>query len=525
MSLDNANKDDFNAKISDAVDDLFNPVRQIEIDPATNEVREIGGAALVEQEKDDSPVASGGSSPQAAASAPREVNADKQETLAKLDQALMTLDWEVSRSNVGNMRDLLDQTVKEYDLGALASDGGVVYLMHTLLGRMSESPETVPTSGPLALKNSLTALKIAAMEGQPYSTETRTQLEQAQSSLASVLPEGVSVVPAPSFAAAAVAPISLPAELDAALKQHIGRLTVLLQQRLLPVEDFFSNAGSMTKLYVIIKGVNEQLAQQCTNLKQLLSGVVPSVVPVNNPVPVKIEINAECQSVLQYHLQVLDHCSRRVVPIESLFENMEGQDKLHAIHYEVRCGLSDQKDYLMAILAGKSVDPPVPATIKIPNLPPESECPWPVLVSATWQGQRVAFIPEQICFDGKAGLFAGNLAKMISFELKKLKAWPWSGLTARFRGDLTGKNNKELASLEFPVINLPVEGNGKCGKNVIVLFAEAKGAVFFTGAELANLSVQDGFSWIPERRKEGIIAGFLNDNSAEMIPVIDLVRL
>ena len=36
---------DFNAKISDAVDDLFNAVRQIEIDPATNEVKNIASPA------------------------------------------------------------------------------------------------------------------------------------------------------------------------------------------------------------------------------------------------------------------------------------------------------------------------------------------------------------------------------------------------------------------------------------------------------------------------------------------------
>jgi hypothetical protein len=214
-----------------------------------------------------------------------------------------------------------------------------------------------------------------------------------------------------------------------------------------------------------------------------------------------------------------------VAPIENLFGNMDGQDKLHAIHYEVRCGLKDQKDYLTAILAGQNVEPPVVAKMNLSSTPPVADCPWPMLLSSTWQGVQVAFIPEQVCFDGKAGLFSGNFAKMISFELKKLKSWPWSGLQSRFRGELAERNNKELATLEFPVINLPVEGDGKCGKNVVVLFAESKGAVFFTGTDLNNVSVADGFSWVPERRKEGIIAGFLDDGAGEMIPVVDLARL
>lgn len=517
MGLDTNNQDDFSAKIADAVDDLFNPVRKIEIDPATNEVREIGGSSLTEKE------AAGDSAP--AATAPEPKRADKQATLVKLDQALMTLDWEVSRSNVGNMRDLLDQTVKEYDLGALASEGGVVALMHTLLGRMSETPNNVPTSGPLALKNSLTAIKTAAMEGQPFSAETRTQLEQAQSALVSVLPEGVMVSPVQVVDPVAAASVDLPAVLDDALKHHLLRLDSLLKQRLLPVEGFFGKAASMMKLYVIIKGVNEQLAQQRVSMKQILSGSAPSVIPVNNPVPVTLDISAACQGALQYHLQVLDHCSRRVAPIENLFGNMDGQDKLHALHYEVRCGLKDQKNYLMAILAGQDVAPPKIAKMVLSAAPPEADCPWPVLLSSTWQGVRVAFIPEQVCFDGKPGLFSGNLAKMISFELKKLKSWPWSGLKSRFRGDLAEKTNKELANLEFPVISVPVEGNGRCGKNVVVLFAQSKGAVLFTGTDLENISVAEDFSWVPERRREGIVVGFLTNDLGENIPVVDLSRL
>jgi hypothetical protein len=524
MGLDTNNQDDFSSKIADAVDDLFNPVRQIEIDPATNEVREIGGNTL--PKKEEVSVAKGSDAPSAAAasSAAPSVNIDKQETLAKLDQALMTLDWEVSRSNVGNMRDLLDQTVKEYDLGALASAGGVIALMHTLLGRMSDSPENVPTSGPLALKNSLTAIKTAAMEGQPYGAETRTQLEQAQTALVSVLPEGTSAasVVAPSAVAASV---TLPEPLNVALRHHLGRLDSLLKQRLLPAEDFFGKEKSMTKLYVILKGVNEQLSQQRSSMKQILTGSIPSVIPVNSPVPVAIDIGAECQGALQYHIQVLDHCSRRIAPIENLFSNMDGQDKLHAIHYEVRCGLKDQKDYLVAVLAGETVTPPVPAKMELPDAPPVADCPWSMLVSSKWQGRAIAFIPEQVCFDGKPGLFCRNLGKMISFELKKLKSWPWSGLKARFRGDLAEKTNKELVSFEFPVINIPIEGNGKCGKNVVVLFAESKGGVVFTETGLENVSVDDGFSWIPERRKEGVVAGFLSDDSGEMIPVVDLARL
>ncbi len=513
-------QDEFSAKISDAVDDMFNPVRRIEIDPATNEVIELDVPTL--PLKEGAVSSSAGTATEVTAT--KGSASDKQETLAKLDQSLMTLDWEVSRSNVGNMRDLLDQAVQEYDLGAFASDGGMVALMHKLLYRMNESPENVPTSGPLALKNSLIALKAAAVEGQPFSADTRIKIEKAQAALVAVLPEDtISIaMPPPEVA---VAPVQLPEPLDTALNHHLRCLDGLLKQRLSPVETFFGNAPSMSKLYTIIKGVNEQLSQQRTSMKQILAGSVPSVVAVNDLVPVAIDISKESQAVLQYHLQVLDHCSRRIAPIENLFNNMAGQNKLHAIHYEVRCGLVDQKNYLMAILSGDDVEPPVPAKMKIAAAPQKEDCPWSMLVASTWQGQRVAFIPEQVCFDGKPGLFSGKLEKMISFKLQKLKSWPWSGLQSRFRGDLAEKSNGELARLEFPVVNFSDAGDGRCGKNVVVLFSEAKGAVLFTGVALTNVSVAADFSWIPERRKDGIVAGSLDDGSGEMISVVDLNRL
>ncbi|MBU0682142.1 MAG: hypothetical protein KKD73_12050 [Proteobacteria bacterium] len=538
-SNDIMNRGDFNAKISDAVDDLFNAVRQIEIDPATNEVRELGrpapkaGAAApaLELEK------KGGSqaAPAGKAAAPS-ASAQSHHILSKLDQSLMTLDWEVSRSNAGNMRDLLDKAAREYDLGPLQGEGGVISLMHKILAIMSDAPESVPTSGPLALKSSLTALKAAALEGQPYSAETRTKLEQAQNALLSVLPEQRGVVSAaPSQAPVAVsAAPPLPKEFQVTLKNHIARLDQLINKRLIPVEKFFGKTASLAKLYVVMKAVRQQLAEQSEQLKAALAGRYSNVMPVADPVGISIKLGNECQQLMQYHLQVLNHCARRVAPIEKLFADLEGQHKLHTIHFEIRSGLMGQLHYVAAALDGDFGPlPPLPklaaaAPVAAPRQAGAAvaACPWPTMMVGRWRGEHVAFISDQVCFEGKAGFGSGNIVRQQSLKLKTLKSWPWSGLRSKFRSGLAEKTNKELASLEFPVLDLPLPASGLGGKYIVILFQAAKGGVVLIDAPLEELEIGDQYKWKASTTSEGdLVCGTICSDFGEPIPVVDVTRL
>ncbi len=537
------NQGDFNAKISDAVDDLFNAVRQIEIDPATNEVKELGTptpkaetespALELESQAAGQPAAA---APTPSAAAPS-ASVKNQELLAKLDQSLMTLDWEVSRSNAGNMRDLLDKAAREYDLGPLVGEGGVISLMHKLLAAMSEAPESVPTSGPLALKSSLSAIKAAALEGQPYSAETRSTLEQAQNALLSVLPEQGSV-PVTATAPAASAAPPLPQEFQGALKNHIGRLNQLLGKRLVPVEQFFGRTASLAKLHVVVKSVREQIADQVEQLKAALNGSYGNIMPVADPVAVTIKLGNECQMLMQYHLQVLNHCARRIAPIEKLFADMDGQQKLHAIHFEIRSGLMGQLNYVASALAGEFG--PLPPLPKLATAAPATSsqgpastasaastaCPWTTVMVGRWRGEHIAFIPEQVCFQGKGGFGAGNVARQQSLKLKKLKSWPWSGLKSKFRGTLAEKTNKELASLEFPVLDVPVPASGRDGKNIVVLFQAAKGGVILVDSPLEDLELGDQYQWHASTSSEGdLIGGTISSDFGDPIPVVDVSKL
>lgn len=538
------NQDDFNAKISDAVDDLFSAVRQIEIDPATNEVKRVGGAASSEPNELPSLdlEGSGDSEPAPAAKpdAPSSAGTQGQELLAKLDQSLMTLDWEVSRSNAGNMRDLLDKAAREFDLGPLVGEGRVISLMHEILVSMSEAPESVPTSGPLALKSSLAALKAASLEGQPYSAETRTLIEQAENALHSVLPERVAPSAAPQMEVAAVAaPPPLPQEFQDTLTRHIARLEQLLHKRLLPVENFFGKTPSLAKLHVVIKSVREQLAEQIDQLKAALAGRYSNVMPVADPVSVSIDLGTECQMLMQFHLQVINRCARRVAPIEKLFADMEGQKKLHAIHFEIRSGLMGQLNYIVGALAGdfgplpplpKLAETATPTAAAQPSSPEStatpSVCPWTTLLVGRWRGEHVAFVPEQVCFDGKLGFGAGNIARQQSFKLKKLKSWPWSGLKSKFRSVLAEKSNKELASLEFPLLELPVSASGRDGKNIAILFQDAKGGVVVLDSPLEDLEINDMYEWNASPSSEGdLLCGTISSDFGAPIPVVDISRL
>ncbi len=532
---------DFKSKISDAVDDLFNAVRQIEIDPATNEVKYVGtpapppGKDAPALELESRP---GSESPPVASAASPAGKAQKPELLSKLDQALMTLDWEVSRSNAGNMRDLLDKVAREYDLGPLVGEGGIIALMHKLLAIMSDAPESVPTSGPLALKSSLTALTAAALEGQPYSAETRKQLEQAQNALSTVLPEQGGAFIAPLTASAAP---PLPPAFQTALKNHSSRLEQLIDKRLIPVENFFGKTASLAKLHVVIKSVRKQLAEQQEQLKGALAGRYGTVMPVTDPVSITIKVGKECQMLMQYHLQVLNLCARRIAPIEKMFADMEGQHKLHAIHFEIRSGLMAQLHYLAAALDGDFGPlPPLPkflaatAPLSTPqavgaaaaDVSSSSSCPWSSLLLGRWRGEYVAFIPEQVCFEGPAGFGNGGIARQQSLRLKKLKTWPWTDLQAKFRGALAEKSNKELANLEFPVLELPLPAAGGDGKHVVVLFQVAKGGVVVGDSPLEILEIDDQYSWSASSSPAGdLVGGTISSDFGVAIPVIDVRRL
>lgn len=229
---------------------------------------------------------------------------------------------------------------------------------------------------------------------------------------------------------------------------------------------------------------------------------------------------------MQFHLQVLEHCARRIAPVEKLFSEMDGQQKLYAIHFEIRCGLTDQRSYLVNVLSGDYSPPPSPAKAPVVNKPKPVSCPWQTLLTGSWQGERVAFIPGQVAFEGYCSWWAGGgLSKLAAFPLKKLKAWPWSGLQSRFLGELAERSNKELASMEFPIIDLPLQGTGKSGKAVVVLFQDARGGVALMDAELDDLNVGEQFSWKPAVINDSLFAGELTTEFGEPIPVVDISRL
>lgn len=540
MGSDDLNQGDFNAKISDAVDELFNAVRQIEIDPKTNEVKELATpsspASATGKEIPPLEMESDADSQAGSAPAPQPPGVDS-ETLSRLDQALMTLDWEVSRSNAGSMRDLLDKATREFDLAPLQGQGGLISLMHDLLVAMSERPENVPTSGPLALKSSLAAIKAAALEGQPYSDETSDLVEQGRAALRSVLPEQAEAAAAPQPTVASSSAPPLPQELQVTLKKHIKRLDQLLQKRVVPVETFFNKAPSLARLHVVMKTVRQQLAEQIAQLKGALAGEYGEVMPVADPVSISLKLGDECQKLMQYHLQVLNQCARRIAPIEKLFADMEGQHKLHAIHFELRSGLTTQLHYVAAALNGDFGPlPPLPKlgkpadseTAQAAAAPPAATAapPWSTLKVGRWRGEHIAFIPEQICFEGPAGFGAGNIARQATLKLNKLKPWPWSGLKSKLRGELADKGKKELAGLELPVLDLPMPASGRGGKHVVVLFQGAKGGIVVVDTPLDDLELGDQYEWAPVSDAEGdVVCGRILSDFGDPIPVVDVTRL
>jgi hypothetical protein len=143
-----------------------------------------------------------------------------------------------------------------------------------------------------------------------------------------------------------------------------------------------------------------------------------------------------------------------------------------------------------------------------------------------WRGEHVAFIPEQVCFEGKPGMSTAQIARQQSYKLNKLKSWPWSGLKSKFRGALAEKTNKELASLEFPVLDIPVPASGLDGKYIVVLFQASKGAVVLVASALEDLELGEQYAWTASNSAEGdVVIGSISSDFGDPIPVVDISRL
>ena len=514
----NSDPDNFTKNIEGTIDDLFNPSRQIEIDPLTSEIRDVPEKEadqhesfqvvdyeekheeeipLLESEdleifteEKETPTHEGSMDPdldlrlEIEEEGPEAVSetVNLEDELSRLNQIFMTLEWEVAQTHVVSALDLV-KTIRERP--EIKEDTYLhkhLDLMVGILEGMRDHPEKIPTSGPNAMKKGLDALNLLIGKGDQYPENREEFLSTARMELESAMP-----------GEAQKTPLEVP---------------------------------QVTASEDLVEDIKERKEDQ----------PIPTTADVSKeqPMPVEPEApeHAALTAAVKSHIQVLDECISHILPIEKLLAQTTGMEKLHRFQQDIKDRLEEQKKLLHYTLTGETIpvahrpdlvsrhtgdtgleiDKQVEKDLSPP--PVSDNCPWMGIAVAQWADKEVAFVPEEVAFAGTVPFWIRKgLKNLETFQLKKVKAWPWSKLQSQMQGELSKRKESQLIGLEFPVIKNPASSQkfSESTDNlvVLVLFSGKKGLVLMLESTLRTISVPRQSSWEPSEPGKGLWAGNL----------------
>lgn len=473
---DNAPNRDFHGEIDDAIDTLFAP----HAGAAQN--KPAAAAAPVEPER-PAPAA-----PQekAAALPASLLSADGADAFSPFEEALLSLDWEISASNIETARRALKEIQGNFEVDKAVALTEVFSLMDRLLEAMAIAPQSVSTSAPKTLQEGLQTLRAAA-GAEDLSLIEKTLLDPTVSELRSAIPN---------------------------IPKDYSKLVQTPQPKKQGV------LGDAQKTAAAVQAPAAQTAR--TSAFTLVSpdeDLLPElpVAPMGRAAVVLIEaVNA--------HLTVLGKCiAKRIVPVENLFAKTPGYEKLHAIHTELRERLERQKQNLIKALgADYQADAPVPVEPALGQSAKQAEaavCPWQTVAIATWGGKTVGFLPEQIVYQGKPSRKVRKCGPFL--PLKMLKRGFFGKIGFVMQGELSFHDEAVLKTLTIPVAKYSGAEAPQADSPLLVLFRENSGMAFWLDEPTEQLDIPSGCRWEPVTDPGTLVAGNLTIKGKN-IPVITM---
>ena len=443
---DHSSNKDFHSEIDDAIDNLFTPFAGTGAPPTSP------------QSPNAPPAASRPATPPASSPPPSAHEAPK-DGFAAMEEALLSLDWEISGANIGRARAAL-QSIRESRTGeSPASLTELFSLMDTLLEAMASAPQSLPTSAPKLLREGLRALQAAATTDNIAVLE-QTMIDPTLSELRSIAPSA--------------GPIDY---------------TKLLKP------------ASAAPARPIPPPPPSQKEEEPT---------LPLPPPCHEP-------RTELLGVVNNHLAVLNKCiAKRIVPLENLFAKSPGYEKLHAIVSEVRERLEEQQQSLIGALGTDHCPDIVLVEQTTAQRPRPSSFPWDQIAVATWKGTRVGFVPEQIAYDGAPA----NRKDGAFFPLKCLRKGFFGKIKPHLSGELAKHEEPTLKALRVPVA-MPPNGRGlpQADDHLIVVCKENCCLAFWTETSSEQITVDAGASWVPGETADSLFAGTLTIGD-QTLPIV-----
>ncbi|MFA6899902.1 MAG: hypothetical protein WC256_06810 [Desulfurivibrionaceae bacterium] len=465
---DKAPDRDFHGEIDDAIDNLFSP-------HLVAEQGTLAGAAAA--------------APAPVKSAPVPASllaADGTDAFAPFEEALLSLDWEISAGNIVKARSALTGIQGNFEVDKAVALTEIFSFMDRLLEAMAIAPQSVSTSAPKTLQEGLQTLRAAA-GAEDLSLIEKTLLDPTLSELRSAIPN----IPKDY------------SKMGNAASPKVQGVSRAEQKTAVPVATF-----------QVVTPI-QALPQEEDLLPEL------PVASGGRSAAVLIEaVNA--------HLTVLGKCiAKRIIPVENLFAKTPGYEKLHAIHTELRERLEKQKQNLIKALgaeyeadAAAPVESPVGQSAKS-AVSTAAVCPWQAVVLATWDGKTVGFLPEQIAYEDKPPARVRKCGPFL--PIKNLKRGFFGKIGSVVQGEFGFHEEATLKALTIPVAKPSGVGKRapKADRSLLILFKENSGLAFWLDEPTEQLDTSTGCSWEPVADPNTFVAGNLTVKG-KTVPVITM---
>jgi hypothetical protein len=321
--------------------------------------------------------------------------------MTQMEEALLSIDWEVSPKNLGKGREILASLIDKHGFAADSATRQVADQMDKVLASMLQSPEGVPVSAPSHLKKALEAIKAAVASSSPaLDSETRKLLSQALSDLNAVVapapsenitldfnlqmesgaPEPALVTSAKNREATALSqePIAdfgmelsleseagpsgigqpVTDEISQILKTYTATLATAIKS-ITPMVNLFANRAGMEKLHGVTEHVREKLSGQ----ERLLSQTFSADYSLYNGI-------GTVRGWLESQLDILNPCVKRLTKVESLFAKSKGYEKVYELTKKVRKSLTEQQEAITTAVGGTPTAHQFDMTGEYPALQP-----------------------------------------------------------------------------------------------------------------------------------------------------------
>ncbi len=361
----------FADQIDDTIDELFTARRAIEIDPLTNEVKELAGPegaaphpAPEEQQADNSPppdspprppaAPAGETSPPAPESGGKTAgdkpsgNDQLNLLLNRLDQTFLALDWEVSRAGADDFQALLD------DLRQLLNNSDeelrqVIDLTRHLMSAIAEKPTQVPPRASGSLRRAIMLFKdFTSPEKAPeIKAKAAGLIKELQAINGEISTNGSDNAgqdsrPAPdndTFGPEIISadlPDGIPQEISNIVNLHLSILAQCIN-RLLPLEKLFGQSPRYAEYLTIHRQVRETLEEEKDRLSTALSTSYGPIQPGQIP-----EI---LSSALSSNIETIKQCLNKLRPVAELARRKKAV-KLYRAEQEIGRQLDSQQKLL-----------------------------------------------------------------------------------------------------------------------------------------------------------------------------------